>query len=496
MTSPDTTVRDNPDLTAGLAELADHAPNYIRADQYYRAEQPEFFASAKMRRALQRTGIGFRFNFARTPVDSVADRLSVAAITTQDEHATELIQQAWQANGLDLDVPHWVRETCKYGDGYIMAWPNADDDGRVDIYFNNPETTRIIYDDANPRVKRYAIKRWRTNEGHRCDLLYPDRIERYITAGGRGQTAAWHPYSGDGQTPTIPNPFGVVPVFHLRTDRPYGQPCHLGFYGPQDAINKLIISHLSSVDYQAFPQRYAVMNPETDTSEAAALDEDDFAVDPDHTDGPRQDDAASFRADPASVWMARGVKDFGQFDAADPKVFTDPVETYLRAGAQITTTPLHYFDPSGDAPSGESLRTAEAPFVKKCWHIALSFGAALRELFEFVLTTHGVTGLPVAVRWEPIATVDDQTGWETNQLKIDAGVPVRQVLLESGYSADQVDGWLSATDGMPFQVELLLKIGQALAQLGTAKNLGVVSDAQVQQLIDNIVTGAVNGEAA
>lgn len=41
------------------------------------------------------------------------------------------------------------------------------------------------------------------------------------------------------------NPYGVIPVFHLRTDRPYGEPCHRGFYGPQDTVNKLIIGHMA-----------------------------------------------------------------------------------------------------------------------------------------------------------------------------------------------------------------------------------------------------------
>jgi hypothetical protein len=40
---------------------------------------------------------------------------------------------------------------------------------------------------------------------------------------------------------------------------------------------------------------------------------------------------------------------------------------------------------------------------------------------------------------------------------------------------------------MPFSVDLLVKIGQALASLGTAQSLGVLSGDQLQSLVNSVV---------
>jgi len=55
------------------------------------------------------------------------------------------------------------------------------------------------------------------------------------------------------------NPLKKLPVFHFRNDPPYGQPEHKGFYGPQDAIDKLIISHVAGVDYPSPAKITAVL---------------------------------------------------------------------------------------------------------------------------------------------------------------------------------------------------------------------------------------------
>jgi hypothetical protein len=161
---------------------------------------------------------------------------------------------------------------------------------------------------------------------------------------------------------------------------------------------------------------------------------------------------------------------------------------YLRMGAEITNTPLHRVDPTGDHPSGESLRTAEAPFVHKVEDRQLSFGDTWRELFTFALRVAGHANPDVTVRWTPAQTVNDQEGWLTVTTKLAAGVPAEQAFLEAGYSDEQVEAWFGAKDNdLPFNVDLLVKIGQALASLGTAQSLGVLGPGQLQALVDSIV---------
>jgi len=461
----------NDQLEAGLKDLDQVRGLNDQAAAYYDGDIQEVFASARLRRAMARSGIKFRFNFAKTPVDSLTDRLEIAAVRSTNPGAAAALTRTWEVNQLDLEAPNIHRRAGEFGDAYVIVWPrdtdtDLPDDGvdadaspaDVGIYYNSPDCVRLFYDQEAPLRKEYAIKRWqRADKRYRVDLLYADRIERYLSrADGKGEHAAdyerhivdWEDGGTGGTVPVWPadNPFGEVPVFHFRNDRPYGQPEHRGFYGPQDAINKLVISHMAGVDYQSFPQRYALIEADGDTSEAADVDEDDFAVQVGGEDGASStggDEARSqFTSDPGSVWMMKGVKGVGQFETADPDAFLKPMERYLRFGAQICTTPLRMFDyERAQLPSGQSQVQADGPFVKKVRNRQLSYGGTWRDLFTFALRVMGISGVDVSVLWAPPHTVDDEAGWKTIILKIEAGVPFGQAMREAGYTSDEVDEW-------------------------------------------------------
>jgi len=485
---------DQYDLMEAVRQLDDATPGYQRADAYFTGTVPEFFASVRLRRAMLRSGASFRFNFAKIAVDAVTERLQIAAVTSTDTGADNALREIWLRNKMALQSREIIKRACEFGDAYVVVWPSPDDDG-VDIHYNSAQCMRLFYDLENPLKKSYAVKRWDLpgpKKQKRADLYYPDRIERYITKPGSvgNKLGDWLPYEADGTDAVLVNPYGQIPVFHFRTEQPYGVPEHKGFYGPQDAIHKLILSHMAGVDYQAFPQRYALVHPDADTTEAAAEDEDTFAFADTGTGAtipPMGEGRSQYTSDPGSLWFMRGTTGVGQFDVADHGNFTEPMLVYLRMGSEVTNTPLHRVDPTGDAPSGESLRTAEAPFVHKIEDRQLSFGDTAREMFNFALLVHG-TGGEVTVRWVPAQTVNDLEGWQTVAAKLTAGVPAEQAFLEAGYSNEQVEAWFGTTDrDMPFNVDLLLKIGQALAALGTAQSLGVIDGPQLQQLIESVI---------
>jgi hypothetical protein len=148
------------------------------------------------------------------------------------------------------------------------------------------------------------------------------------------------------------------------------------------------------------------------------------------------------------MWLLRGYKSVGQFDAANPDVFLDPINFNVRAMAQITDTPLRMFDPqSSSQRSGVSFQEEDSPFISKI------------EDRQTVLrmrkpTPHSCSPAPprhpedpvVTVDWVPARSVTDAQGWQTVEAKIRAGVPRRQALMEAGYRAEQVDAWLTGTD--------------------------------------------------
>lgn len=484
-----------PDLIAAIKALDKHDRPYAKAENYYSGRLAEVFASVRLRRAMLRTGMGFVFNFARLPVDSLAERVSISAVTASPDNANTALEDLWKRNKMGLTTRLIHRKAFIYGDAYAIVWPDPDQDNQVDIFYNSPRSVRLFYDPENPRKKAYAVKRWQLpDKTIRCDLFYPDRIEKYQLISDKGlsqQHAKWVQWTDqDGDAWPYENPFGEIPIFHFRTDEPYGCPEHEGFYGPQDAIHKLVISHMAGVDYQAFPQRWALRDADTDTSEAADADEDEFAFA--STTGatePIAEGRSQLTSDPGSLWDLRGFKSVGQFASADPANFTEPMLTYLRMGAQVTNTPLFRIDPTGSIPSGESRRVAEAPFVAKAEDRQLSFEDTWVELLEFALRMAGVTAAEVDVQWNPIQSADDLEGWQTLAAKLAAGLPPKQAFLEAGYSSEQVEEWFGDMDDhdLAQAVDLLQKIGSALASLGTAVSLGAVSDAQVQALIAAVV---------
>lgn len=440
------------DLMDALDALDAALPRYARAESYYTGETPEVFASPRMRWAMMRTGLAFRLNFARIPVDAVAERLKITTVSSPDPAADAQLQGMWRRNKLGLQFREIIAKASEYGDAYVMVWPapgpdDGDGDLDVDVQFNSPRCVRVIYDEANPQVKKYAVKRWAEDGATRADLIYPDRVEKWVTRPGTsGKDAAdWLRHVDDpGDTWPYENPYGQVPVFHFRNSQPYGRPEHEGFYGPQDLIHKLAVSHASGIDYQSFPQRYALADAGADSTEAAEEDEDTFAFADTGTGvtrPPNGEPRAQLSSEPASLWFMRGVREMGQFSPAEPAVFTEPMLTYLRMGAEITNTPLHRIDPTGDQPSGQSLRASEAPFVAKIDDRILYYTDTAEEMFRFALLVAGFSDVAVNVQWAPPQTIDDLEGWQTVIAKLEAGVPFGQAMREAGYDADLVDQW-------------------------------------------------------
>jgi hypothetical protein len=497
------------DRCYALAEIEYHRPNYMAAYEYADGTRTELFASTIVARMLRAAGAAeFNVNIARRPIDAVLDRLSVAAVTvvedepaedgeptpdTPGETATDVLtSRVWDANELDLEWPDAMRKAMSYGDGYVFVWPGVDE-GDVDVYFDAPTVGRMFYDPESPRRKLFYAKSWEEGDRKRLTLYYPDRIERWVTLpntrGNKPQD--WQPHidvddeeADDRPEPHVePNPYGVVPVFHLRPgSRPYGRPEHFDVFGAQDAITKLLATLMSTVDYHGAPQRYALTGrrPTDDVSDIFE-DDDDLGSAP-------SSDISNLRSGPGELWMLRGVDAVGQLAPADVDAFMKPTSMYLRFASAVTATPMRYFEPTGVMPSGEAQRADEAPLLKKCETREKEFGGELSNALEFAMRILGYE-VEVSVRWAPGQSIDDLQGWQTANEKIKAGVPVRQALLEAGYSAEQVDAWLYDHDenDMKRRVELLVQLGQAVQSLGAGVALGVLSTEAVADVIASVM---------
>src|SRR5436190_22607262 len=71
-------------------------------------------------------------------------------------------------------------EALKLGDSYAIVWPDID--GQACIYPQRASQCTIAYDEQIPGRMKWAAKYWRTSDDCiRFELLYPDRIEYYIS---------------------------------------------------------------------------------------------------------------------------------------------------------------------------------------------------------------------------------------------------------------------------------------------------------------------------
>lgn len=414
----------------------------------------------------------------------------------------QVIEDLWEYNELGEEFPALHKNIGKYGDMYMLVWPVVGDEesdtgkaydvkktaaalsGKadaneeqadavedpaaltsksivaVDMICHDPLTTRAFYDTENPRKMTYVIRSWEEGEGQslvvRANLYYADRIERWVHKGRppkrKGSKSKWLPYDQDGSKAVLPNPFDQIPFFHYRTDRTYGKPDHLYAFGPQLAINKLVTSHLATVDYQSFPQRWALTDPTADPSSLQGVESDPFA--PEDDDDPEDDNFSQLEADPSSVWKLEGFKNVGQFQAADPKAYLDPFDRYVKAMAQVTGIPLHMFDKTGERPpSGENIRQVNEQMNSKVETRQLGVGATHRNAFTFALNLLGHEVDRVKVTWRPIEVVTDLTGWQAINEKQLAGVPAEVTLIEAGYLPEEVAPWKDEWDRQAIEAQ-------------------------------------------
>ena len=408
------------DINKAFEAIIAKSEEYHRADAYYDGTNKEVFANQRWFRMFRYEGSDFRFNFSKTVVDSVLNRLEIAQIQTTSEEANTYIDQILDQTDLKIDMNEIHRKALVYGDCYAIVWP--DSNGTLAIDYNSPLNTILIYDEENPRIKSYAAKMWQITQNDtkiiKLNMYYADRIEKYEAMGDLEYITNAPNFL---LVETVPNPWNEIPVFHFRTYKPFGRPEHADAYGPQDAINKLISTHMYSVDYQGAPQRYALSNGGS-SNEFEDFSEDDTA----------RENIGSLQNGPGQLWYLQGVAQVGQFPAADPETFTKPVSEFVNAMAAITNTPSHYFIKGSYIPSGAALRVSEAPLFKKVLNRQLAFGSTWRDLFKFMFRIEGIVA-DVEIKWVLPESIDSLEQWEIAMRKKSVGMPLEQILLELGY---------------------------------------------------------------
>lgn len=517
------------DLMQAFKEIEAACLGYERAERYATGEIPERFASEKIRQLIERSGKGYTFRFAAVPVKVMAARVQVASITGGTEEINRRIEALRQANDMELQEPHLIRQLFTFGDAYFLVWPiepeeieqrdgelidvNADAALRetgVEITYQSPLGCRAFYDGEDGRRIRFVARRWREaspmGKVWRVELWYSDRIEPWVSKPDSAgmDIEDWLPYAEDAQgvpvpaderTWPLPHDWEEVPIKHARNGLAYGRPEHIEAYGPQDAITKAIVTQVTvGIEAYGWAERWRIMD------DSAILDTARDAVNwTDNTEAPSSErtssggvEVAGLRRGPGTETKYHGTKEVGEFTSPDLSTLIDPIDQWVRFMATVTSTPLYEFDPRDSGQmSGIARLRADAPLREKEKDRKRYLLGFFREVWSLALRMAGVRdpGL-IEVAWTPPEVISDPEWWTVARARAAMGVPIRQILMEANYLPEQIDEWLDSQaeeSTLDAKIDRAQRLGDALQSLGAAVALGVADEAQAQRLIARIM---------
>jgi hypothetical protein len=401
--------------------------------EYYDGQQPLHFATDKFRNAFGSVFGAVKYNLCGAILDTVADRLEVTGFgvqgakegdgATQGTDAWEL----WQANRMDLRAGQVHQEALREGDAYCIVWP--DSTGAPTLYPQRADLVTVQYDEEQPGRITWAAKHWRIPDGRiRLNVYYPERIEKWVTPNKADalpeKAGSYQPW----EEPTVPNPWGVVPVFHFANNSGIGEfgRSELRDVVPlQDAMNKALCDLLVAMEYVSFPQRWVT-----------GLE---LEIDP-VTGKPK----LPFTPGVDRVWTLESeTSRFGEYPQADLQNVLGVISDLEMKICRVVGVPPHYMAVITDPPSGEALKTLEARFVKKLRDRQGAFGNAWEDALSLALRMAGKGEAALSCEWADPAPKTEKETAETVQMKRDIGVSKRQALLELGYAEEDVERMLA-----------------------------------------------------
>lgn len=464
----------NKDIEQAIDNFRRLAGKYSRPERYYKGDHDLSFATEKFQNAFGSLFREFAMNLCPAIVDAVKDKMRItgfrvdgvssprvnkgnsggnraergldvtdANVALTHVRATDTeARRIWRANRMAQRAGEIHKEALRCGDAYAVVW--FDGRGDVTIYPQRAASVTVAYDEDTPGRIAWAAKHWRTADKHiRLNLFYPDRTERYVSpkqgsprSNVQGpvsgvnpdfSTVDFGPWTLDGDS-VVPNPYGVVPVFHFANNADIGAlgqselECAIPI---QDALNKSILDMLVAMEFSAFRQRWiAGLEVETDAVSGQQL--------------------APFQAGAERLWIAANSDTkFGDFNTSNLDQFLRVKDGFRIDMASVTGTPLHYFlqNTRGFA-SGESLRKNEGRFLAKVRDRQTAFGQVWADLMSFALKLagHAANGAELITAWENPAPLDEKEILANLILKKQLGISTEQALAEIGYGSEEVDG--------------------------------------------------------
>jgi hypothetical protein len=320
------------------------------------------------------------------------------------------------------------------GEAYVLVWVDPDTKEPT-IAVKDPRDAVVVYDPDNPTKRLFgAWMHWdEFTNSHKLTIAYPEKIYKFTTKTNDKRVDRSEDMKiTSGQqwfaTDSFDNPFGEIPLFHLRTHGTSGRPEHYDGYRIQDKINKLNTTHMVTVDYQGAPQRYALAHPGASTEDGP----------PDFEQGDTAADDTGLQNKPGGLWFMSNIQSVGQFDPAKPQIFTDPIDHMVQALASLTNTPLQYFQ-SKTLYSGNAWRSSEAPLLNKVSDRQVAYTPVWQQIYSFVIRIElEKASSEIIIHWKTVESLDELEKWDVMAKKRNVGMPFRQVMIEAGYDETKI----------------------------------------------------------
>jgi hypothetical protein len=408
---------------------------YKRYHDYADGAQGLTFATPKFQQTFGPLYDALTYNRSASVIDAIADRLMVESFNLRGGGSADPAIALWHDNRMDKREGEVNQEALTAGDGYVIVWPHPQS-GQPVIWPQDAACVRVLYDDEQPGLIILATKLWRTTDNFlRLNVYLPDRLEKYIS-GNTYRTGTLPPSAtvfeqhkpeGDLQWPLRYDWFREqavnIPVFHFANN------ARTGHYGRselkdviplQDGLNKALADLMIVAETAGFPQRWVTGH--TPTNDPA-------------TGLPQKVDMG------ADKILGFGDADVrvGQFDVAPLPQLIAVGEAFDLMIARVSRVPVHYLGLTSNFPSGESLKTAEAPFVKKLQDRIRAYGNVWEDVMTLAMRMDGIDIAPeIEAVYESPEPRSEMEELQAATLKKQIGYSLEQILRDMGKNESEI----------------------------------------------------------
>jgi hypothetical protein len=424
-----------------------------------------------------------RTGMAAIGIDALVDRMLIEGFVadpavTDSARGVELVRAAnafWAGNDLDAMHPIAEREALIAGRAFGLVWPGVN--GQAVASIESATQMAVHRQSAPPYDIDAALKLTRDEwtgqvqallwiGGRRSTYVYSTVSRTYLRADGVVATTNWEP-AGE-----VPNPLSLPPVVEFADwSRLLAEPTSAiepvaSLVDEADLCEalKVFAGHFGAV-----PIRFATglpipRDPSDPTGQTPLL-------------GPNGRPVVGFNPRADHLWTSTS-KDtsFGQLTPATLDGFvkwSDDTANKIRAKTAVPE--FYYGTATASHINGETLKTAEAPMMRRVMKVRQSFTQSFRRLAGYGLAIDlGVSPRArlVLPRWGNPETRIEAQATDAFQKQVAAGVPLKVAMRETlGWSPELVE------EAMALRVGDDALFAAELAAAGAGGDTVPVSDA-------------------